>query len=155
MTPKVQLGTTPSLGVGRKDYSQGVEESVEPLISSYQDEYSDWGAFTVPAGADLTINFTMPAGKVVIGYDFFCQFYCNTLMSLRISAYRLHPMPPGYYVVFSTQKYGSIEKHITKGVVFYAGWDAVWVFHNYAAFDVDVAIGYNGLVMDSNRYVVT
>lgn len=151
MTPKIQLGTTPSLGIGRKDYSQAIEASVEPLISSYQEEYSDWDYVFVPAGADVTKDFIIASDKVVLAHDFWGQIAQHTLLGLQVFAFRLLPLPPVLRLVLVTNDYGPIEEHITKGVPFYQE-QVRMIFHNYAAEDLWVYAGFAGIVTDASQY---
>lgn len=141
-------------GIGRKDYSQGIESSVEPLIQSYQSEYADWGAFTLASGIDVQINFPIPSGKVVIGYDFYVTFPRNCLVGLEVSAYRSLPTP-GYITVLVARKYGLIEEHIIKGVPFYGGMDVICIVHNYDISPLDIGIGFMGIQIDESQYEIT
>ena len=69
-----QTITVEQRGVGRKDYSSTIEHSVEPIIRSYQEDYSHWDTITVAAGAQETIDVDITTGYVVLLYDFFANF---------------------------------------------------------------------------------
>ncbi len=140
-----------SRGIGRRDYSQGIEESVEPLTSSYQESYSDWDFQLVPAGGSITRNFAIPTGRVIVAYDFWASFPQFTLLQLQVLAYRILPAPPVLSQVLITTAYGSIETRVTKGEPFYSG-DARFVITNYAANDVWVSFGFAGIAVDEGQY---
>jgi len=146
---KVETLIAKAKGVGRKDYSLGVEFSVEPVIRSYQSAYSEWDYVTVPAGADLTVDVAIPTGHVAIVYDFFASFPNLTLLEMKVRAVS------GGVVgeVGAKSGYGSVIIHLPKGFPF----DEIvrFVLHNYAAFDVDVDIGAVGIYTDLEHYTLT
>ena len=72
-------------GVGRKDYSQNVEESVEPEIRSYQAEYKHFEELlAIAAGAAVTQEITITAQTVVMLYDFYLSTPSNAMLHLEV-----------------------------------------------------------------------
>jgi hypothetical protein len=140
--------TVEAKGVGRKDYSSGIEFAVEPVIRSYQSAYSEWDYVTVPTGADLTVDLAIPTGYVAIVYDFFASFPSLTLLEMKVRAVS------GGVVgeVVAKSGYGSVVAHLPKGFPF----DEIvrFVLHNYADFDVDVDIGAVGIYTDLEHYLL-
>jgi len=136
----------PAKGVGRPDYSSGVEYSVEPIIRSYQSAYSNWDTVTVPAGADLTTDIAIPGGFVALVYDFFATAPVFSLLSMLVQA-----ISEGvtYNVVYKSG-YGSVVSHLPKGFPFFQV--LRFVLHNYADEDIDVDIGAVGVYTDEEHY---
>jgi len=72
-------------GVGRPDYSQSVELSVEPQIRSRQEEYKHFEEIEVPAnGVPITTVIEITARTVVIVYDFFLSAPMNVLLHMNL-----------------------------------------------------------------------
>jgi len=68
--------TVPTVGIGRKDFSESVQQSVEPLISSYQSDYHFSNESIIPdpllavlPGEARQLDIALPAGNVVFAYD--------------------------------------------------------------------------------------
>ncbi|GAH04933.1 unnamed protein product [marine sediment metagenome] len=71
-------------GVGRPDYSQNVEKSVEPQIRSWQQEYQHFEEIDVPAGESITTEIPITAQTVVIVYDFYLSAPRNVLLHMKL-----------------------------------------------------------------------
>ena len=69
-------------GVGRADYSKNVEQSVEPLIRSYQSEYNYNNTVNIGPGAEQIVEVSLPSGYVVLIYDFYVTNPNNVLVGV-------------------------------------------------------------------------
>lgn len=136
-------------GIGRADYSTGIEAAVEPTIRSYQQVYSHWEEVTVPAGADLVTDIAIPGGYVAIVYDFFATAPVLSLLSLDVYAIS-NGIPFG---AITKSGYGSIEEHLPKGFPFFE--TIRFTVHNFSDADLDVNIGAVGIYTDETHYYLT
>lgn len=140
-----------SRGVGRKDYSQIVEHTVEPVIRSYQSLYNDWDEITVPAGADFTHDFTIDSEYVAMVFDFFASAPVSSLLRMLIQSVDIETLIVG--ITVDECGYGRVEKHISKGSPFQ---DIIrFVIHNFGDSDVDVTIGAIGILTEAKQYQLT
>lgn len=79
--------TVQSWGTGRKDYSENIEYSVEPVIRSYQSQYVYWTEITnLTAGIEEVHTITTGSSYVVIIYDFIFTAPLNALIGLKVEA---------------------------------------------------------------------
>lgn len=136
----------PITGVGRADYSDGVEFSVEPTIRSYQQVYSEWRTVTVPAGADLVVNIPIPTGYVAMVYDFFATVRDLILLRMLVQSVS------GVVIadVITQQRYGSLAAKLPKGYPFFA--NVRFTIHNYGIVARDVNVGAVGIYTDVSHY---
>jgi len=138
--------TVPAKGVGRADYSTGIEFAVEPTIRSYQQVYSHWETVTVPAGADLVTDIDILGGYVAIVYDFFVTAPVLSLLSLAVDAVS-DGIPSGVIV---KSGYGSIAEHLPKGFPFF---EVIrFTVHNFSDADLEVNIGAVGIYTAETQY---
>lgn len=77
----------PATGVGRKDYSKAIEEAVEPVIRSYQQDYWFHEYYAVNAGETRVEEIALPADTVVMLYNFFLSVPRNSLIYLNVEAW--------------------------------------------------------------------
>lgn len=71
-------------GVGRQDFSQSVELSVEPQIRSWQQEYQHFEEIDVPEGDTVLTEIAITAQTVVIVYDFYLSAPRNVLLHMKL-----------------------------------------------------------------------
>jgi len=71
-------------GVGRRDYSQNIEESVEPEIRSYQAEYKHFEGMDVEAGATVQTEIKITEETVIMIYDFWLSTPSNAMLHLQV-----------------------------------------------------------------------
>jgi hypothetical protein len=133
-------------GIGRKDYSSGVELSVEPTIRSYQSVYSEWQTIAVAAGATVIRNIVIPSGYVAIVYDYFATFPTLTLLRLVVETIDDGVVGP----VVKESSYGSISKHLAKGFPFLQ--TIRFTVENLSTVALDVNIGAVGIYTDEEHY---
>lgn len=145
----VKTSVVEAKGIGKKDYTQGIEFSVEPTIRSYQEVYSNWQAVAVVAGATVQTDITIPGGHVAIAYDFYATFPTLTLLRMVVEA-----VDAGVIVgIIRESKHGSITKHLTKGFPFL---DIVrFTLENLSSVDLVVNIGVVGIYTDEEHYYLT
>lgn len=133
-------------GVGRVDYSSAVEVAVESTIRSYQEAYSDWDNALIVAGATGIIDFAVPAGYVVIAYDYYCSFPANTLAQLLVIT--VDAGVPANIAVESN--YCSIHINMPKGFAFT---DTCRLqVSNLGPADQTYTVGLIGIICDLPRY---
>lgn len=72
------------VGVGRKDFSQNVEKSVEPQIRSWQQEYKHFEEIDVPGTDTVLTEIPITAQTVVIVYDFYLSAPRNVLLHMKL-----------------------------------------------------------------------
>lgn len=145
----IETSIVPAKGIGRKDYSSGVEFSVEPVIRSYQSVYSAWDCVTVPAGADLTVDVQIATGYVAIVYDFYAVIPQHTLLGLAVAAVSGGVVAP----IITKQGYGSIMEHLSKGFPLFEM--IRFTITNFSDVDLDVDIGAVGIYTDEDHYYLT
>jgi len=83
---KMETFSVAVTGVGRKDYSQEVQFSVEPVIRSYQHPYVFDEVYALNAGETRTIDVAIPSDTVVLLYDFLCSCPANVLLGFEVLA---------------------------------------------------------------------
>jgi hypothetical protein len=79
--------TVTSLGVGRVDYSQSVEQSVEPIIRGWQSGYNAYKTFTVGAGDTHIEEILIDSTNIIIVYDFYLSCYPSADLSFEVDFY--------------------------------------------------------------------
>lgn len=136
----------PVKGVGRKDYSAGIEFSVEPVIRSYQDVYNYWDTLTVAPGSSETKDVEINLGYMVLLYDFFATHPTNQMISL--SVYTVAAGVAGRVVEES--KHGSISKHLSKGFPFFE--IVRFKVENMGEDILDINIGTIGIITSREEY---
>lgn len=133
-------------GVGRRDYSSGIEFSVEPTIRSYQSVYSEWQTIAVAAGATVVTDIAIAGGYVAIAYDFYATFPTFTLLRLIVET-----VSDGVVgAVIKESGYGSIAKHLAKGFPFFQ--TIRFTVENLGPNDLEVNIGAVGIYTDEEHY---
>ncbi|GAI51507.1 unnamed protein product, partial [marine sediment metagenome] len=74
-------------GTGRKDYSENVEYSVEPVIRGPQTQYNYYLEIpNVAAGGSATVDIDITADTVVILYDFYLTATADVMLDFNIFA---------------------------------------------------------------------
>lgn len=100
-------------GVGRKDYSQQVEQSVEPIVRSYQSPYVLDEVYVVGAASTRTINVTIPTDTVVLLYDFLAsQTGAANVVGLQVYAVDATGLANSIFSKFGVQ---AVEHHHSRG----------------------------------------
>ena len=116
--PKVTRDfAVPEKGIGRKDYSINVETSVEPMIRSWEEQYThcqEW--VDVEAGESNTENIVLPTDYVYILYDFTLSTLANTLIGLEAHAVGADEIVAP---IFEDTKYQRIYHPIPRGFPFF------------------------------------
>lgn len=112
---KIRQQTFPvtATGVGRKDYSQQVESSVEPIVRSYQDSYVLDEVYVVNGLSTRTINVTIPSDTVVLLYDFLAsQTGAANVIGLQVFAIDATGLASSIFSKFGIQ---DVEHHHSRG----------------------------------------
>ena len=142
----VKTFTVEKIGIGRADYSAGIEFSVEPVIRSYQDVYSYWDTLTVAPGSSEIKDVAISLGYMVLLYDFFATHPTNQMISL--SVYTVAAGVAGRVVEES--KHGSISKHLSKGFPFFE--TVRFKVENMGEDVLDINIGTMGIITSREEY---
>lgn len=100
-------------GVGRKDYSQQVEQSVEPIVRSYQNSYLLDEVYVVNGLSTRTIDVTIPANTVVLLYDFLAsQVTAANILGLQVLAIDSAGLVNSIFSKYGIQ---AVEHHHSRG----------------------------------------
>jgi len=134
-------------GIGRADYSNMTEFSVEPIIRSYQNVYSDWSTVIVPAGTRVSHDIAITSGTVVIIYDYYLAIPQNTLLGLIVYAISEAGVPTN---VVSKSDYGTVVIHLPKGYPFFQ--TIRYSIENFHTEDLSVYAGAVGIYTDEEHY---
>jgi hypothetical protein len=111
--PQVQQFDVKVEGIGRVDYSTGVEVTTEPFISSWQNAYHYYALSpAIPAGGHLALTIPITAYKIVILYDFIATIPSNRLIRLSVET---EDMTGATTVILDKMAYQTIVARITKG----------------------------------------
>jgi hypothetical protein len=134
-------------GVGRKDYSGGTAVTVEPVISDWQSVYLHRDKVTVPALSSLVVNVSISTDIVVVLYDFFASVPSNLLIGMDFA---VNDMAGILTVLFETQAYQTIQKHMSKG---FPSFSLIqYTLYNYADTDQEFRIGCAGISCSLQAY---
>lgn len=112
---KIRQQTFPvtATGIGRKDYSQQVEQSVEPIMRSYQRSYVLDEVYVVDGSSTRTIDVSIPADTVVLLYDFLASHtVANQVLGLQVQALDSTGVASSIFSKFGTQY---VEHHHSRG----------------------------------------
>jgi len=114
-------------GIGRVDYSNAVEVTTEPVITSWQNVYTDSALVAIPALGSTVVDLPITSDLVVIIYDFFASIPSNRLIRLEV----IEIDSAGLSVtVLRETKYQTIAAHMSRGRKFQNR--IQFVVYNYA-----------------------
>jgi hypothetical protein len=138
-------------GVGRKDYSEMVEQSVEPLIRSYQEEFhAVLTILNVPPGGTITVDVPITSKYVAILYNFNVAVYRNVLIGLVVSAVAVDgTVAP----VITENKYQRIKATLARGFPFFRTIRVA--VSNYGDVALDFDFHCNGIYTSEEEYYLT
>lgn len=137
-------------GIGRADYSNMTEFSVEPIIRSYQNVYASWVTLTLPGDTAFDYDIAITRGTVVIVYDYYLAITQNTLLSL--SVYAITELGVLWPVVRKAD-YGSIVVNLPRGYPFFE--TIRYHIHNHHSEAVYMYVGAVGIYTDEEHYLLT
>lgn len=138
------------IGVGRKDYSQQVEYSVEPIVRSYQDSYVLDEVYTVAANSTRTITVNIPVSTVVLLYDFLASCTANRMIGLQVNAVDTAGLVSS---IFSKHGYQKVEHHHSRGAPVLAQIQVI--LSNDCDTSVDIYVTLVGIVTGVEEYFQT
>ena len=128
-------------GIGRVDYSQSVEVTTEPFITSWQSSYNYARMITVPALGNRVINVAIPTRQVVILYDFFASIPSNKLIRLVVETLDTTGVASRPVDKLAYQR---IAAHVSKGI--YSVNNIQFTLYNYApVIENEMVIGCSGM----------
>lgn len=137
-------------GIGKADYSTGVEFSVEPVISSWQSVYLYRGTVIVPAGGSLVTDVQVSLDQVVLIYDFYASIPSNQLIRLSVAAVDSLGVVAN---VIDRSCYQTIDAHLLRGHPFF--YIIRFTTYNYGVVDEEnMRIGCTGLYTTSEEYYI-
>lgn len=133
-------------GVGRKDGSKADEYVVEQVVRSYQGDYFNRDSVNIGADTESTVNITVPAGDVVILYDYYTTCPAMTLITFTIQ----NVVDAVVTDVFKQQSYQQNLVHLEKGRLFT---DTVrLLIKNWADKALDFEYGLCGIQISEESY---
>lgn len=140
-----------SWGTGRKDYSENVEYSVEPVIRGPQTQYTYYEEFlNVAAGASSTVDIDITADTVVILYDFYLSSIANVLLDFNIFAIGTDG---SVATVFRDRGFQSIYHPIPSGFPFFNTYRLGYT--NNSEILIDLIFTVAGLYTSEDEYYLT
>lgn len=127
--------------IGRVDYSNAVEITTEPFVTSWQSGYNYANLIAVPAGGTTVVNVPIVTPLVVILYDFFASIPSNRMIRLTVDTSDI----TGTLIrAVDRLEYQSIAAHISKGI--YSVINIRFTAYNYAATpETEFVIGCSGM----------
>lgn len=135
-------------GVGRKDYSQAVESSVEPIVRSYQESYVLDEVYTVNGLSTRTIDVDIPTDTVVLLYDFLAsQLTAGVIIGLQVYAIDSAGLASS---IFSKFGLVNVEHHHSRGAPVFQKIRIVLTNTNAVARDIYVTMA--GIVTGIEEY---
>lgn len=137
-------------GVGRKDYSQNVEYSVEPLTRSWEETYQYYNdAISLPTGTTM-IDITLVPQTVIFIYDYVLSVPKNVLLNLRVTALTTAGVEVN---ILRRDGYQRVEYHMAKGYPFF---NTIRVrMTNYSADTVNAILSLVGIVSGEHEYYLS
>lgn len=76
--------TVTATGVGRTDYSQDVQKTVEPVAYNWQETYSDYQAFSLNVGESATIEIPIALLHKILLYEYYLSCYPASNLLLQV-----------------------------------------------------------------------
>ena len=138
-------------GIGRVDYSNAVEITTEPVITSWQNvfTFSELVA-PIPAGGSLAVNMPIPSDLVVIIYDYFASIPANRLIRLVVEM--VDPAGP-VITVLDELAYQTVSIHLLRGKTFVGS--IRYTLYNYAATpETGMRIGAAGIYTTEDQFTL-
>lgn len=145
---KRETFTVPATGIGRKDYSQDVQYSVEPIVRSYQNAYLHDEVYAVLAGQTRTIDVQIPLQTVVLLYDFLASITSNRLIGFGVAAIDVAGGLANS--IFLKAGYQAVPHHHSRGAPVFLTIRITLI--NYCDEDLDVAVTLAGVYTGVEEY---
>ena len=139
--------TVKPTGVGRQDFSQSVELSVEPEIRSWQEEYKHYEEIDVDAGDTVTTVIEITARTVVIVYDFYLSAPRNVLLHMNLE---FLTAAGTWGTLIEDSGYQTVPIHYTRGFPLFRRYRVT--ITNYGEYDVTCRFSAHGTVTEENIY---
>ncbi len=136
-----------STGVGRPDYSQSVELSVEPEIRSWQEEYKHFEEIDVSAGDSVTTEIDITEETVVIVYDFYLSAPRNVLLHMDLEFFT---EAGAWASIIESSGYQTVPIHYARGFPLFRKYRVT--ITNYGEVDVLCRFSAHGTVTAENIY---
>jgi len=147
---KFEIFTVPTTGVGRADYSQDVEKSVEPITTSWQSDYDLYDAFTVGIGATVIREYDLTSGYVIIVYDYYLSTPSVSVIDLEVD---LLTALGNWFPVAEKSNTQSVDINMAKGFPFGKKWRILAT--NYGGAPVDCFFSAHGITTLETQYYGT
>lgn len=146
----VEIFAVVARGIGRKDYSDMVEYSVEPTIRSHQSVFSYCDLITVPALGSIVVDVPVPLDQVAMLYDFLASRPSNNLVRMVVEAI---DSVGAVIPVVDKSSYQTAEVHLAKGHPFL--YIARFTLYNYQIVDENyMRISCQGLYTSEKEYYI-
>ena len=147
-TQKKENFAVAATGVGRKDYSQQVEQSVEPIVRSYQNAYVHDEVYSVLAGQTRIIDVQIPSDTVVLLYDFLASTLSNRLIGFGVSA--IDAVGGLVNPIFLKSGYQAVPHHHSRGAPVFM--TIRLTLTNYCTIDIDISVTLAGVYTGVQEY---
>jgi len=145
---KTETFTVTKTGVGRRDYSQEVQFSTEPIVRSYQNSYVHDEVYTLAAGQTRTIDVAIVGNTVVLLYDFLLSAPINGLLTFEVQAIDQAGVVAS---IFRKSDYQKVAHHHSRGAPVFRTIRLILTNHC----DVDIAnaqVTINGIYTSDTEY---
>lgn len=144
--------TISSWGTGRVDYSQNVEYSTEPVIRSWESQYTYFNEFlNVAAGASATLNIDIETDYLTILYDFYLSTPNNVMIGLNCYAVGTDGTAAP---IFRDRRFTNIYHPIPQGFPFFH--TIRIIYYNYSEIELDyLYLSMFGITTAEKEYYLT
>lgn len=145
---KTTTFTVVATGIGRKDYSESIEQSVEPIVRSWQSSYNHYAEFlNLLAGTNVVQEISIDSGMVVMLYDFYFSSSIAILLDFRADAFIEDTWVP----IVRKSNLQFIDYNIPKGFPFFSKW-RVRVANLDALLAADCFLSAHGITTPESQY---
>lgn len=110
-------------GVGRVDYSQDVQKSVEPITQSWQRTYKDYAAFALNVGDSATFVINIASGFELLLYDFYLS--CEPASDIQLDVLYYNTLIGAYQGMLTKSANQHVDAHFEKGFPFIGSYQVV------------------------------
>jgi len=143
--------TVPARGIGRLDYSEGAEMSVEPTVSSYQSHWHYYDVKVIPALGSLDFDIQVPVGYILLLYGIDISIPAHHLLRAAIRAVDSLGVEG---LIVDKHAYQNIEHAIIKGTS--VPFILRTTIDNYRDInEVNCRVSYNGIILSGQQYYQT
>lgn len=144
-----------STGVGRTDYSQDVQKSVEPITFSWQETYAHAQAFALNVGETATFDVSIPQLYQLSLYNFYLSCYPVSDIRLVVQHFVESTLSLGLATwdnSFSKTGNGFVDVTLEKGQKFIGSYRVI--ADNLGLAPIDCYFSAHGMIMKEDQLIV-